>query len=839
MSATLIGWIITIVFLIIIAGGFSIGYWRGLKKSSVNLAVSLIGIIIAFFLTPAITKPILNIKVSMSGDSVALRDVAVKMFRKNQDLNSLLNKNPNLEVLVQNLPSALFNALIFILVTLIVEILAYIAYKIIGVVCFKEEQGGRLLGGVIGAVKTFLIAIIAFMPLAGLIGLANNMTYGNDYGVTTAVEADYIKTDGLAKDKLPKNVVNVIGGLENNMLIKCSSVFGLDNAMFDYYSSVKIDDKKVKIREEVENVYGLVDFGYQLSRQDLDKIDYTKIDYDKLSDTAKAFTQSPLFDKVLGNLLADLIINYKDYSFLASSSLSDLLDELGTNLSAEENKAQYFRNDILNLVAGAKEMGKGGLINDILSTKSQGTKVVLTTLTSDDNIASFESGVKRVLSLNIVQDTSASLVNKLIGSLSTELDKAGANSSQFTQKDWDKISKELTSIAKDFSEISNAVDISKVTQDATVLLDKTQNYDIDAITGKLGDMFDLMRECKLLKTEAGTPIIDKLLNQNNFILPYGVVYDGEEEKTIATYKEYFAFVSPSLIKLRDEGIYDLYSSETTTKTLVVSLANILSGENKNDLLSEIILPLYQVEPTRTLIVDKLSSSLGNAFVDLSTLTSYGDYKTDLGYLSDLFISLNAISINDTTMLDKALDGDFTSIIKNIGETDIDKIVPPLLQAKSTNALKDNLFAALKVELDNLTGESVTLTQTGVSFDGEESQTQEITQILKSFVSVNNSENAATSLTNVDKPTLATLLENMKANAYRTQSGKTEEGIFKSSFTALVGKFKLDYNEVITQIENDPALMAELGVENFNEENYGNINYASLMNTIETLLSPGE
>ena len=67
MSATAIAWIVSVFFIVILIAGFFVGFWRGLKKSTANLIFSVVGILVAFFVTPAITNAIMGIQVTYDG----------------------------------------------------------------------------------------------------------------------------------------------------------------------------------------------------------------------------------------------------------------------------------------------------------------------------------------------------------------------------------------------------------------------------------------------------------------------------------------------------------------------------------------------------------------------------------------------------------------------------------------------------------------------------------------------------------------------------------------------------------------------------------------------------
>ena len=75
---------------------------------------------------------------------------------------------------------------------------------------------------------------------------------------------------------------------------------------------------------------------------------------------------------------------------------------------------------------------------------------------------------------------------------------------------------------------------------------------------------------------------------------------------------------------------------------------------------------------------------------------------------------------------------------------------------------------------------------------------------------------------------------MKGNAYRVEtSSKTEEGMFKEIFIALVDKLKIEYAEQVTALEEKPDILEEkLGVTSLSSENYSKINYSSLISLLD-------
>lgn len=838
MTSALIGWIVSIVFILILVGGFFVGFWRGFKRSTANLIFSIIGVIVAFFITPVITNAVLGIQVNYENSQVALKDLVYEMLISIGDVKQMVSTNPNLKTLVANLPAALFSTLIFIVVTILVEFVIYIIYKICNFAFIKGPKGGKLFGGLVGVAKTFIVTIIACMPFAGLIGLANNLTTVNDYSIakSSSVEGEENVVHNLATDNLPEQAVIIVRGLENNMLIKCSSIFGLDNAMFDYYSSVKVEGGKVQIRKEIENAYDIADFGYQISKYEINDIDFSGINYDKLLESVNAVTDSDLFKHVLSKSVYDIIVDHDKYSFIPTNSvLEDIFTELGTNLATVDNVSTYFGKDIENVVKTFKEVGANGIVDDVLDLEEKNIENVADVLTNEDNVKHFENAINNVFALNTIQDSISSVMKAVVNQLSDELDDVYINADDISENGWKEIASSITNVVKDYAEVSKIVNVGEVLDDPAILLDKTKHYDLNSLTQKIGDIIDQVRANKLLQTADNKPIVDRMLANNKLALPTTklTAIDGKQVE-IKNYKDLMKFVAPSLIKMRNEGIYDLATNEDTTVQKILTLGTIVSKENNDTLLNDIIMPLYQVEFTKDLVIDTLVNKLGTEVINLGVLNGYDEWNNDLALISDMLITLNGCKVNETTFLELAVNGEFDKIIDAVTANTVEDIVTPILTAKSTRPLRTDLFDGLKIAIDKYTNVETTISIEGVSFTGSESQTQEVIDILKVFVEINSEIVEGGSIADADHAKVANLFAKMQLNAYRTVKleGKEEEGIMKDAFVNLVNAYKNTYADAVNAIEEDPDLCEELGVSSLDQENYVKIDFAQLIEVID-------
>ena len=91
MPAGTIALILNLTFVLTLVIGFLIGLWRGVKKASINIVFSLVGLVIAFFVCGFITNAILGINVQDSnGEPASLAQLLINMFEEDPTIGQIL-----------------------------------------------------------------------------------------------------------------------------------------------------------------------------------------------------------------------------------------------------------------------------------------------------------------------------------------------------------------------------------------------------------------------------------------------------------------------------------------------------------------------------------------------------------------------------------------------------------------------------------------------------------------------------------------------------------------------------------------------------------------------------
>ena len=324
MSAGAIIAIIDVVFFVLLGLGFLEGFLRGVKRSSLELGISIAGIIIVALITPVVTDAILNIQITANGTTSSLKTFIINMLSSNPDVENLINGSPSTKTLLEKLPTVLMVAVVFLVLNLVMRLVVYIVYKLISLVFKskkKEKELGlkrnRWVGGAISTFKMFALVLVMFMPLTSAVKFADQIIpaqstevsavvaaageggSGTAGGETPAPSTDGggttdggSTTDGGIFSSLPPVVKNIVHGVNKSALGVLNGVAGMDDFMFDQVAKVEINGERIKFRSELNNYYTLYnDISLFLKNKDVESINWEKLDK-----SYKDVTSNPLYN---------------------------------------------------------------------------------------------------------------------------------------------------------------------------------------------------------------------------------------------------------------------------------------------------------------------------------------------------------------------------------------------------------------------------------------------------------------------------------------------------------------------------------------------------------------
>lgn len=836
MSAGAIIAIIDVVFFVLLGLGFLEGFLRGVKRSSLELGISIAGIIIVALITPVVTDAILNIQITANGTTSSLKTFIINMLSDNPDVENLINGSPSTKTLLEKLPTVLMAAVVFLVLNLVMRLVVYIVYKLISLVFKskkKEKELGlkrnRWVGGAISTFKMFALVLVMFMPLTSAVKFADQIIPAQSTEVSAVVAAageggsgaaggetpapstdgggttdGGSTTDGGIFSSLPPVVKNIVHGVNKSALGVLNGVAGMDDFMFDQVAKVEINGERIKFRSELNNYYTLYnDLSLFLKNKDVESINWEKLDK-----SYKDVTSNPLYNSVVLNIIGENIAKYENLVkvFPQIKEYEDILKNISLALSTNDKYAEYFKPDIDKIYYTISGAGKSGYLKEVVGKKSTLSSITVLVDKYDEVLT---NTVNNLFDLNIVRDALSPALKTVFTKVSDEelgniLADANTNIT-----DWNGLKAKVKNTIVEVGKINGTIEkqnvaLGDITSDFMTIL-KLKN-DVPQILSRFGNMIDCIDNLEFMSDTAGNKLMPRVLNK------FGLT-DLKDVKgeTIETYKGVFEFMSPSIEKLISLDIYDDMHGEVNFNSILKKFAQRLVSEKTDTtystFMSDVLLPLYKV----TALQDKIFTPIINGskttgVVDFSLLevendwaASYANWESDLPQLTAVITELESKYFNEETkqtMLDYLLTegGDMKEVVKKLDDATLDKVMPPVLTAKSLQPLRDQLAGIVVSTIKDVTGDStVSMSLNPASFTGGDSQTSEFITIIKTFVKIYNASTTMTNLEDIDEILLGNLLEQMKQNAYRVElNGKTNAGVTKSMFSAMIAKAESEF-----------------------------------------------
>ncbi len=822
---TTIGLVLNFLFVGILVIGFLIGLWRGFKKSSVNLAFSIVGIVIAFLITPLLASQVVNVTITINGVKQTLSEFIMNQISSGSDIGLMLQNNPSLEAVINKLPFALVSSIVFIVLTLVIEFIIYIIYKIIACIFLKTKPGKkkhRLLGGAVGTVRAFLLTIFAVMPLGSVIGLVDDLNRPEDIFVQTTVAEEYNGEREEPKGLLDRiegseQAIDVIQSINNSAFFKIGGLVGLDDQMFDYLSSFDVEGENVKIRQEIVTYATTANVVMQI-QDELKAENPAKlalIDYEKLEIYVDKILDSKLFSTVVCDLASDIIKNYKDYSFASSfESVSEILDDIGNHLLLVERPSEYFSNDIKQFFNAFKNLAQNGALDDVIEAKNEEILKTIKILTSTDNFESTSKAIENIFSMNMVRDSVKTLTTKVLTNVLEGLEEIDASTEGYEENDWKTLSSQFSTLLKDATDAMDEIDLNVVLENPQNLVDPDDTTNLTKALTLVGKLIDDIRTIDLFKTSEGKSIIDKLLVDNDFTLPEGKVYDKNgNEVEIKTYSQMFAFLASPIEEIKKMDMHAFITGEIEQtpagvfKLLADASMKQPEGE-KDQYLGKILLPLTQIRFTEKLIFDEVLGNIAGEdnLVDFTLLTDYDSRKHDFKYINQLIIALNSDYDGNQSLLEALLaDGevDQAEILLQEG-IDIKAIVKPILYANSTVGIRNKIFDSVDKATGILGNSNSKIERDKMIFEEGNplDQADDFCDMLISMAKFYNTVDAGLKMADMDTTVLGAFLDEMRDYVIDSEG---LEPVFEMLTTQLETEFDLtakgiDINEFISSKE---------------------------------------
>jgi len=734
MNYEMIGTGISLVLVLCILIGAGIGALRGWTKALIRILVVLVAALLTLFLTPTISKALVNVNISMlhitiNGTQATTISGLIAALLGGYGLDAAtLASMPTVESLVNNLPLLVLNVLVYMLFFLLFLIVSLIIYVILVAIFFPKRKRAvtpkrRWLGAIIGGLQGVIVFAVLMMPMSGFVGMCKDFLATIESTDTTenvesvayvdAVEAEnaivYVASteDEVAstEDINLEKVKTALKQFDENPGMKVLNFLGfqsVSNWTYDNLTTAEIAGENVKLRDEVLGVGKLLK-----SVDKISKIDgsLTQEDLENMKQVINEAFESKVLSGVVTEVVPTVASKWSEgKKFIISKprvneDIQPLFDSLLKAL-ADSNK-ETIKADLLNAVDVLEvarkyeviaslankddvidAINKEGFISDLISTALNNT-IVKGVFTDALNY-----GMEQVYkALNLTDYSSY---------------KSLVDAKSLSPEQWESEKKILGDMLENM--VSFAVglkDNSEVTID---------NIDFD----KLGNIFDDMKKSIFLNTTSKNIVVAVLTSsKTNNSIPEAFVNKIETDwDTITNFGATFKVVQASLninnkingenpesLKAEDmqmllenlgeDGVSDVIKDLATPE----NLKNMNMSEETANAVSEVITNITDtIASTEDVDYEKEAAAmetLMNTYKDIqdgnAVVENAEDASEIVGSLVDSDVILDAMTrTEDAGSISETIQNEITSEQEDLIENELNTRANELKEAATAN-----------------------------------------------------------------------------------------------------------------------------------------------------------
>lgn len=343
-----------IVALFALSGMFW-GVVRGFKKQSFRL-VWVVGIaVLLFFITPLITKALLNFNLSFLGfgyrgvQLTSINEFVINLVTSYDVMGEyakIFADNKEVVLMVVSLVGIFINTILYVLLFWIFKIILWPIWAMFSAAIIKKRDAEgkklkkrRALGMCVGVVLGVFVGATTIMPIMGVLNIASAVEYE-----TSEIEMDNDGNQVSDKNGKPvrsgKNgIITTLGGEQAGDLIrayntsipynilKYSGIESTNMFTFNALSTVRINNQNISLQNEVTSAVKAYSVFNELSKIDFRNYDKQKLSQmldlvQKLSDNFfEIKTISAVGDKILPYVINEILTN--DHFILALPATGD------------------------------------------------------------------------------------------------------------------------------------------------------------------------------------------------------------------------------------------------------------------------------------------------------------------------------------------------------------------------------------------------------------------------------------------------------------------------------------------------------------------------------------
>lgn len=549
------------IFGLFVLVGLFWGLIRGLKKSAFRLTWVLVCAVALFFLTPVITKGLMNLNLSflnikINGTSVAtITELVTVLISDVAGVGSILTKSPETINILLTLVTLFINAFVYVILFWVVKIVLWPIWAILAAIFIKRKDAAgnkkpkhRLFGGLVGGFLGLFVGATTLMPVMGVLSVVNEVEKETSKTQTvkvidaqTGLEEEQTITSGQISQMLGEDAMKYINAYSDSFIAKVLKYTGVEfvnNATYSGLSSATINDTRIVLKDEVKTILKTIS-----SVNDLSNMDTRNLSKEQVSEViAKAKTVvNNVFSlktlTVLGDnlypLVMDEIINNPEFIVKLPKTGEQVFDEAITKGFNElaEIKFSSIKNEVLAVLDIADILNNNNILVGLLKEDSTFTDI-------SKNVSNevVEEVNNKVFSMQISSSIMPIVVNSSLKYVATVLDADGFTVDE-EKGNAEAVKNLFTGITTTVFGIANSLDFESkyyVTEStlplAGKLLDSVKSYEgltsanykklVNALETKLVDsVYDMLNgftdELEPIKTEV-VNAVKRLSEVNNY-----------------------------------------------------------------------------------------------------------------------------------------------------------------------------------------------------------------------------------------------------------------------------------------------------------------------------------
>lgn len=420
-----------LLFFFIIIGAVMAGMRKGLVRSTMSLGSLIVFIVVAGLITAPITSAILGVDVSFlnveyNGQiATNLTDVVKALLFSISNVEAAANASPALMQLIENIPYVVISLVVFTILTWIFWFVSFIVYYIIqkfalrssrieskikkqqklekkamkrGEVVQSQNQAvlqkpkrSRLLGAVVGLVQGIVLSFVLFFPVSSVCGIVGDLTATSTQVAVEAAQSEENlnqKSGDLIRYYVGDNVLQYFDSYNNTFVSKFVAMGGLNYTVFDEITKINIENKDVRIRQEVYSIVNTYDELMDIFNFGKDSSGWKDLDFQRIKTSLDNLMGSNLMSSLVPELMPYALENYvysnEMFKELAGNEITKA--ELNSLIESyqENGFISSFKTDLNEVFNILENVFSSGLFDEIYGKNLTG-EMLKTYLTNEDN----------------------------------------------------------------------------------------------------------------------------------------------------------------------------------------------------------------------------------------------------------------------------------------------------------------------------------------------------------------------------------------------------------------------------------------------------------------------